>query len=198
MIVMAVNSAGMARVFIDTAGTFITTGKAGLQYGVGGGVGVSIYRNLSVLYHGQYTLGSKQLGSSYLVTDFSYSHMTHLVGIEYLFPIDQVRLGWKSAIKVGYASTSIDVENKYLTAFYYNGLRAPITGIEKRKDAGIALGLWTGVVWNATQVLSPFLDVGFHAAMFSNKLQNYPLYGASLIVGVRFNITKAKRIDDDL
>ncbi len=204
---MTVNAMATA-VNIDGFGSYLGAGNAKYQFGGGGAISVSIGYNLNVIYRGMYSMAEKNSDMGYFVMKKAYNHMMQLAGVEYVFPIDAARLGWRSSIQVGYSSTQLDtksisVSDKRTMLLYIDPNMRPayatMMSVSKTslKDNGFSLAFWTGLQWQAKQWLAPFFDIGFHKSFYSNSLKSYEIHGLSVMFGIRFTLGHSRNIKSD-
>jgi hypothetical protein len=184
-----ISTAAAANVFVDGYGAFVGTGDARWQYGGGGALGFTLSRDFNILYRGMYTLYSKDsefenVNFTPTFYEFSFSHMMHMVGLEYLYPIDQFRLEWRSSVMAGFSSTTME----------YKPVSSGLT--QTKEDMGLSIALWTGIQFNATQHISPFIDLGFHMSFYQSDLSNKHILGLHVMAGVRFYIGDNRGIDE--
>lgn len=170
----------MADIYVEGYGAYIGTKSAEWQYGGGGTLGFGLDENFGVLYRGMYTIYTATASSSNPQEE-SHSHMMHMAGLEYLLPLDMIRCEWRSSIMMGFSMTTLSY--------------APTSGVEEEKmDMGPALAFWTGIQFNATQHLSPFVDIGFHTSFYTQSLEEKQILGLHIMAGVRFYIGGNRRI----
>ncbi|MBN1533903.1 MAG: hypothetical protein JXA20_14635 [Spirochaetes bacterium] len=183
------STAATANVFVDGYGALVGAGSARWQYGGGGALGFTLTRDFNILYRGMYSLYSKDRdfeNVNYNPTyyELNFDHMMHLVGLEYMFPIDRFRLQWRSSVMAGFSMTTMEYE--------------PVSGglTQTKEDTGLSIALWTGIQFNATQHISPFIDLGMHMSFYQSELSDKSIVGLHVMVGVRFYIGDNRRIDD--
>ncbi len=204
---MAVNAMATS-VNIDGYGTYLGAGNAKYQFGGGGAISVSVANNINVIYRGMYSTAEKNSNMGYFVMKKGYNHMMQLAGVEYIFPIDVARLGWRSSVQVGYSSTQLDTssisvsDNRMMILNVDPTMRPMLLtmmGLKKTslKDNGFSLAFWTGLQWQAKQWLAPFFDIGFHKSFYSNSLKTYEIHGLSILFGIRFTLGHSRNIKSD-
>ncbi len=186
-LIVIFSSAAMANVFIDGYGAFVGTNDARYQYGGGGAAGFTLTGNFNILYRGMYTIYAKDsefeiVNNTGGYWEFSFYHMTHLVGMEYLFPIDAYRLELRGSVLVGFSKTSLE----------YTPLLQGIS--QSASDMGFAFAVSAGIQFNATQHISPFFDFGIHKSFYSSELSDRNIWGIQMALGVRFYIVNSRSI----
>jgi hypothetical protein len=177
-------------IYIDGYGAMVGNNDAESQYGGGFLLGYNVTGELSFVYRNYFTSTSKKLEGEF--KDYSYD--AHLVGVEYLKSFG--RLGWRSQALVGY--TSVDFPYVYNTGVYDN-----------YSESGLGLFVETGLQYDLTQHISPFVTVGYHYDMYSKE---YPTWNTATLseednsvkinglvfnIGVRFVIGENRSIDSD-
>lgn len=197
LIPIAATAMAAAQVFVDGAGTFIGTSSSGLQLGGAAGIGTRLAPGLSMRYLGQYTTASDTKQDFIRSARYTYINQSHLVGLEYIYVIDAIRLGVKASLMAGYGSGQADVENRVLTLLFFAG-KIPSKGKQRLSDEGVSVALTAGVLWYANQVLAPFAEVGYFRTMYNKTLLGYPTSGVAVYAGVRLYVNGARRLDEDI
>jgi len=177
--------------YIDAYGAFTTNKDAKIQYGGGGALGYNVTGDFNVIYKMFYTIGVKNPNTNY---EYSLNTLSNLVGLEYVFPIG--RLGWKSSLMAGISSLTIKAESDNPNPIVQNW------DDNSKSGMGIAGYVTTGIVFNATQHVSPFLDLGFHYDYHTENFyytadEGFSVFGFSVLLGVRVTIGNNRSIDAD-
>jgi len=174
------SSVSYASVFMDLNGAYVMTGDAETQYGGGGAFGFSIAPDLSLLAKGTYSTVTKNLGDP---DEMEYKHWTSLFGFEYtpIIPfLERYRLSWKSMFLAGLSSTEVsDTLNN-----------------EDYSDTGFAMAIMTGIKYDATQNISPFINIGYHYSMYWKDMEDASINGFQAEIGVRFYFTGSRSYSD--
>jgi len=180
MIFCVSSTTAMAKVYVDLNGAYINTGDAETQIGFGGGLAFSLSREFNLIYRGMKSSATKDANDW---NEKNYDHMMQMLGLEYCMPISTTRFSWKTSLLAGYSSTSLQKEESFWIYDY--------------SDDGFAVAAWTGITFNATQWLSPFIDVGYHYSYYTGELQDDSISGLMVMAGVRICVWgPTKRIDD--
>ncbi len=179
-------------IYIDAYGAMVGNNDAKSQYGGGVLLGYNVTGGLSFVYRNYFTTASEKLEGKF--RDYSYD--AHLLGAEYLKSFG--RFGWRSQALVGY--TSVDIPYVYHTV-------VPLE-IRNYDDSGFGVFVETGLQYNLTQHISPFVTGGYHYDMYSKEYQTTADYvnfkdnsvkvnGLVFNFGVRFVIGENRSIDGD-
>ena len=112
-----------------------------------------------------------------------------MIGVEYVYPIPKAYMGWKSSVMVGISQLSISDKVVRRDLYGYiitDSLGYPSYRSRQREETGVTVGIWTGVKFDVSQHVSPFIDIGYHYSFFSGELKNELIHGVHLMFGVRF------------
>ncbi len=166
----------LSNLYGDFMGVYQDTGDAETQYGFGGLLGLDFSRDISFVAKSLFTEKSKKVDEN--ITN-RYIHNMFIGGLGYGYRIPAYRLVWRSSMLLGYSSTEIEVEG-------YN-----------QNDDGFCFEIATGIQWNATQHISPFIDVGYHQSYYVNELKDASIRGFQTMLGIRIHVFRVKTVDED-
>jgi hypothetical protein len=198
VLTVLMTAATYATVHFETNGSYITTVDATNQFGAAGGLGLSIHKNINFIYRGSYTMNEVVSNDQFgMKPSMNYSHMFHVIGIEYILPIEAIRIGWRTSANIGYSITHSEDIDLLKTIFFTRLVGLPLFKKNSLNDIGPAIAFWTGIEFNAKQFLAPFVDIGFHKSLYSGKMLYKNISGMSILFGVRFYLTGIKNLDDD-
>ncbi|HOO72899.1 MAG TPA: hypothetical protein PK926_14175 [Spirochaetota bacterium] len=181
--VLMISVSAMANVYLDVYGTFLTSGDAEYQYGAGGALGVDFVPDISFIYRGMYAFSTFD-GDT--LKEKKYGYMLQMLGVEYNYPVPKAYMGWKSSVMIGISELSIEEKKGSLDP-------ANPTDSRTRKEMGFTVGIWTGVKFDVSQHVAPFIDLGYHYSFFSGSLEDELIHGVHLMFGVRFTLWKKSR-----
>ncbi len=170
-----------AAFFIDGLGAYVNAGDLENQTGGGLGVGFDINPNLNFLFRTVYTTATKDKNT---VSEATYDHVSALAGVEYdprFQALGNYRLRWKTSILVGMSNSEVDVK----------------AATETVSDMGLACAFWTGLQYDLTQVISPFIDLGYHTSFYNDKLKDASVRGYQIAAGIRFYINGSRDYTGD-
>lgn len=169
-----------AAFFIDGLGAYVNAGDLENQTGGGIGLGFDINPNLNFLFRTVYTTVTKDRNTT---NEATYDHVSALAGVEYVPRIQALsdyRLSWKTSILAGMSNSEVDVK-----------------AADSASDMGFACALWTGLQYDLTQIISPFIDLGYHTSFYSDKLKDASVKGYQIAVGIRFYINGSRDYTGD-
>ncbi len=164
-----------ATFFIDGLGTYVNAGDMENQLGGGLGFGIDINRNLNFLFRAANTSTIKNQDK---IDEVEFRHTTYMGGIEVipeLPALQKYRLSWKTSILAGVSSSKAELKNSYYG--------------KDADEAGFACSFWTGIQYDLTQVVSPFIDLGYHSSFYTDKLKDESIQGYQIAIGIRFYLT---------
>ncbi len=169
----------MSNVYTDLMGVYNNTGDAETQYGYGFLLGIDIAKDFSFIAKGIMTEISENVNDP---DESNYSHDMFMGGMGYGYTIPAYRLVWRSSLLIGYSSTDIEERVSYVKS--------------SANDSGICFEITTGIQWNATQHVAPFLDIGYHKSYYTSKLQDASIGGFQAMLGFRFYLFDVMSIDE--
>lgn len=161
-----------AVIFVDGFGAYINAGDMENQLGGGLGFGFDISRNLNLLFRAADTTVTKDKNK---LNEVTFEHTTILGGVEFVPVIpalNNYRVDWKTSLLAGISDSNADFEN-----------------FGSESEMGFACSLWTGLQFNLTQVVSPFIDLGYHYSFYNDKMKNASIRGYQIAFGIRFYLT---------
>ena len=165
-----------ANFLFDVSGMYNDVGDAKTQYGLGMSAGYNIHRDIILsfkFYMSEVTENANEANET------KYSYDSWGLGIEYGMPINQVRSTWRNSLVISMSST-----------------RAEEYGYDSSDD-GVSFLLTTGIQFNATQHIAPFVDIGYHYSYHTGNLEDENISGVRINVGIRFAWFDTKNIDSD-
>jgi hypothetical protein len=170
----------LANIYADFIGVYNDTGDAEAQYGFGFLAGVGISKDVSFIARGVMTSLSENVNDP---DEAKYSHKMYMGGVEYGYSIPAYRLVWRSSLLLGYSMTDVEERVNYVKS--------------KTDDSGVCFEITTGIQWNATQHVAPFIDIGYHQSYYTGNLQDASIGGFQAMLGIRLYIFNVKSIDED-
>jgi len=175
LLVMGFSSASFANFYVDLMGAMVNADDLENQTGLGIGLGYGLNDELDLYFRSTYTEATENAN---LINEISYEHITAMAGIAFTprFPVlERFRLNWKNTFLVGYTMSEV------------------ISDFGDGSDSGLALAFWTGLKYDATQMISPFFDVGYHRSFYQNKMKDISVKGLQFAIGARFYFGNTKK-----
>jgi len=166
-----------AAIFVDAFGANVDAGDMENQIGFGLGLGFDINSDLNFIFRTAMTSVTEDKDKT---TETDYEHFTALAGIEYVPHIPSLRnlrMSWKNSFLVGMSNSEASMEQ------VQDG---------DVSDMGVACSFWTGLQFDMTQVISPFIDLGYHSSFYQNKLEDASIRGYQVAFGIRFYLTGSR------
>ena len=168
--------------FVDGFGANVDAGDLETQYGFGGGLGFSITSDLNFLFRSTWTSLTENKDK---IDETDYEHFTAFGGVEYTPKIpllSKYRLNWRNSILAGFSNSEVSIKN-----------------VEDGEvsDSGFACCFWTGIQYDLTQIVSPFLDLGYHSSFYINDFDDDSVRGYQIALGIRFYLTGSRDYTSD-
>lgn len=177
LILAGTASQSFASFYVDLMGAMVNAGDLENQSGVGLGLGYVLNDNIDLYFRSTYTLATK---NSNQPNEVNYDHITAMAGATFVptLPfLERFRLNWKNTLLLGYTMSEVDEE---------------FTG-NQIDDQGFGLAFWTGLQFDATQMISPFIEVGYHKSFYGSKMDDFSVHGFQYALGVRFYFGNTKK-----
>lgn len=184
ILISASNS--FAVIFVDGFGAYVNAGDMENQLGFGGGLGFDINSDINFIFRTAVSSVTENKGET---DETDYEHFTALAGIEYVPQIQalrELRLSWKNSILAGMSNSEASLENGSTTS----------TDSDV-SDTGFACCFWTGLQFDLTQIISPFIDLGYHYSYYTNDFDDASINGYQVAFGIRFYLTGSRDYTGD-
>ena len=159
--------------FIDGQGYYASTGDFDPVSGFGGGIGFSLTDDVNFLVKCGTESNTENKNT---VNELTYDYNFFTGGLEYIPSIDilnRYRLYWKSSLNLGWAEFSSEM---------------PEVNDSDKSEVGFHVSFWTGLQFNFTQYIAPFIDLGYHKTFFTTSGSDLSITGWQAALGVRFYI----------
>lgn len=173
LIIFSGITSSFAVFFVDGQGFYAATGDYEPVSGFGIGIGLSLTDDINFLIKG---ITGSNTENKDKTDELSYDYNIVTGGIEYIPPIDilnRYRLYWKNSLNLGWAEFKSEM---------------PEVNDSDKSDMGFHLSFWTGLQFNFTQYIAPFIDLGYHKTFFSVSNSDLSISGWQAAFGVRFYI----------
>lgn len=161
---------------------YLGAGDAETQYGVGGALGINVHPDFLLKFKTSVSFYEKDTDTD---AEVNSEHHIYSLGVEYLFPLKAYRIVIRPSIMVGMSSTRMEYPNPLIIGDRYD-----------KGDMGPSFAFYTGVDFHATQILSPFVEIGYHKSMYKQDFLDYDISGALVNLGVRFAFTGNRDINE--
>jgi len=177
LMVVGFSSASFANFYVDLMGAMVNTDDLENQTGLGLGLGYGLNDEIDLYFRSTYTEATDDPNTP---LEINYEHMTFMAGIAYtpIIPVlNRFRISWKNTFLAGYSMSDVDLKDFG----------------ESVSDSGLALAFWTGLKYDATQMIAPFFDIGYHKSFYQNKMEDISVQGFQFAFGIRFYLTNTKK-----
>lgn len=156
-----------ANIYVDGFGAYTQTGDLKNQLGPGLDLAVDVNRNFNIFYRGGYNFKTVNPNKP---DEVKYEYVINLLGVQYMYGIKDLPAYWTVSGAMGMSMANV---------------REKSTG-KDMGDKGYCIALWTGVLYHATQKISPFLEVGYHKSFFEGDFKKYSIGGFQVLLGIRY------------
>lgn len=157
--------------FIDGQGNSMATSELDPVSGWAVGIGFGITDDVNFLLRAS---ASEAIEDKGLAGELKYEYSYAAVGIEYIPPIqilEKYRIYWKNAVNIGTSMFEVSFAN----------------GEDDGVGPGVYTSFHTGLQYNFTQVIAPYIDLGYHKS-FYDSTKDISIKGYQVALGVRFYI----------
>lgn len=179
MLLFSLQTVVSANMYVDAFGAYTMAGDLDNQIGGGGSIATDVHQNVIVFCKGVY---NSIIKNSNKPDEEQYSYKMALFGFQYLQQLAESPVYWTNALGVGLGQGSADVSENFVST--------------TTSDRGICFAYWTGLLLEATQYISPYIEVGYHKTMFYSDYENYNVSGFQCMVGVRITLFGKNRSID--
>jgi hypothetical protein len=164
-------TSSFAAFFIDGQGNYIATGELDPVTGWAAGIGFGLTDDVNFLVRASI---SETTENKDLATEMNYEYAYAAAGIEYIPPIpifEKYRVYWKNAVNIG--ASMFEVSSK--------------DGEDDGVGPGVYTSFHTGLQYNFTQIIAPYIDLGYHKSFYDSS-KDVSIKGYQVALGVRFYI----------
>jgi hypothetical protein len=164
-------TSSFAAFFIDGQGNYIATGELDPVTGWAAGIGFGLTDDVNFLVRASI---SETTENKDLATEMNYVYAYAAAGIEYIPPIpifEKYRVYWKNAVNIG--ASMFEVSSK--------------DGEDDGVGPGVYTSFHTGLQYNFTQIIAPYIDLGYHKSFYDSS-KDVSIKGYQVALGVRFYI----------
>jgi hypothetical protein len=161
-------------------GAKVDTDDLESQTGFGLGLGYGLNETIDLYFRSTITESTENTN---LATEINYEHTTVMAGVVFtpVLPVlERFRLSWKNTFLVGYSMSDVE----------FNETNNEVD------DSGIAASFWTGLQFDATQMISPFFEMGYHKSFYENKMEDISVKGFQFALGARFFLANTKKYSE--
>jgi len=184
-----------AKIYIDLLGATTQTGDLKTQYGGGSTFACNLTNNSVFFLKGIYnfTVITHPADASQINDQKDdYSFIMIMPGIEYHYQVSTLPIFLKSSLGIGIGKGEFEPYEIMDPTSTTN--IAP----QNFSDNGLCIAGWVGLLYNATQRISPFLEIGYHYSVFMDDFKDADIHGIQVLFGVRFTVYgKNKEISSD-
>lgn len=157
-----------AKMHFEASLNYTDAGDLKKQNGFGAGLGFDLMPDLIIYLKTKYGIASEKNG------DEKYTHLMSFGVVEKNFRIQNYPIYWFVSVGLGYTKSNVNIEND-------------ATQDIDQSDNGIGYGFWVGGRYHLTQRVSPFIDLGYHKAIYANDFEDADVSGYQLNFGVTFS-----------
>ena len=177
LILIGTVSQSFASFYIDIMGAMVNADDLENQTGFGIGLGYGLNDEIDLYFRSMRTEATENAN---LFNEIKYEHVTAAAGVVFapVLPVlERFRISWRNTFLVGYSMSDVYSEE------FDNDT----------SDQGLSASLWTGIQFDATQMISPFFEMGYHKSFYENKMEDLSVQGLQFALGVRFYLTNTKK-----
>lgn len=162
----------MANLYVDGLLMINNAGNAKTQSGVGLKIATSIRNDINIFFRQTYSYTTEDPNT---IDEIEYMQIQGLLGGEYVYCIKQYPVAITLSAAAGVSHTEVKVKND-------------IPGIKDLGETGAGYGFWLGGQWMLTQLITPFIEIGYSKSMYTTDFKNASICGLQFLGGIRFTI----------
>jgi hypothetical protein len=188
---LSISSIIMANTYIDGYATSIDVGDLETHTGFGCGFIFDLRDNFAIITRGNYSFYTKD---EIKPTKQKFTHISGGIGLEYGYPfpiLTKYQIKWRSSLLLGSSMSEAGETEVDPTG---TGVYLPVDGV---KDFGFAICFYTGLRYDFTQHISPFLDLGYHYSFYENEMAKVSVAGYQIILGFRFALSSNRDLGSE-
>ena len=171
IMLISVPSIASANIYIDALGAYTMAGDLDNQIGGGGCVATDIHPNVNIFFKDVYSTIRINANKP---DEEQYTFNMAMIGFQHLLQIAESPVYWTNSVGIGSGKGSSEVSVNYVST--------------SSSDNGICFAYWTGILIEATQYISPYIEVGYHKTLFYSDFEDTNVSGFQFLVGVRFTL----------
>lgn len=172
----------MANLYVDGLLIVNNAGDAKTQSGFGLKLAGSIRDDLNIFFRSTYSSTTEDPN---MINETEYMQIQGFLGGEYIYYIQQYPVAITLSAAAGISHTEVSPKDDY-------------SGIKDLSERGIGYGLWLGGQWMLTQLVSPFIEIGYAKSMYTTDFKNASIGGFQFLAGIRFAVWgKNKSLSED-
>ncbi len=183
LLFLSIAGSASARISIDAAGAYTGAGDAENQMGGATGVVVNMSEEFAAFLRTGYTTATKNSNDP---RETVYGFVPTIIGIEYRQPVMNMPLYWTLSGGAGLSYIYVNRPKHY-------GSYIDFSESETLRDYGIGVAAWAGMLYDATQRISLFVQAGYHYSYFQGDFSDYDVQGVQVLAGVRLNVIGRNR-----
>ncbi len=164
-----ISSTAYANIYADFNGAYTQAGDLRNQPGIGLTLAFSIHPNFNFFARTIYGTVTKDPNT---VDEIEYSYMLMTGGIQSVMRIRETPFFWTVSLGLGAADGEAEQN--------YTGMHA--------QENGFAVALWAGLLAQATQRISAYVEAGYHYPFYSEDLEDASVKGFQVTMGVRITL----------
>lgn len=168
IIIISMPNIVSANVYIDAIGAYTMAGDLDNQIGGGGSIATDVHPNVNLFAKYLYNTVRINVNEP---DEEEYTYTMAIFGFQHLLQIAESPAYWTNSLGIGAGRGSAETSVNYVST--------------SSRDSGICFVYWTGILVEATQYISPYIEIGYHKALFYSDFENTNVSGFQFLVGVR-------------
>ncbi len=183
LLFLSIAGSASARVAIEAAGAYTGAGDAENQLGGSAGIVLDMSDSFAAFLRTGYTTATEYSNDP---RETVYGFVPTVLGVEYRQAVMNMPLYWTVAGGAGISYIYVNRPKHY-------GSYIDFSESETLRDYGIGVAAWAGMLYDATQRISLFVQAGYHYSYFQGDFSDYDVQGFQVLAGVRLNVIGLNR-----
>ncbi len=169
LLLFQVPAFSLSNIYLDLNGAYTNAGDLETLPGIGLTLAYAMHENINIFYRNIFSTTTKDPNTP---EETEYGYNMFLAGFQYRYRISESPAFWTINAAAGWTQAKYSISQ---------------TGNDESDD-GIALAVTTGILFEATQNISAYLEVGYHFASYTGAFSEADVKGIQFLFGIRFTV----------
>lgn len=169
ILLLQVPAFSLSNIYLDLNGAYTDAGDLETLPGFGLTLAYAIHENVNIFYRNIFSATTKDPNKP---EETEYRYNMYLAGFQYRYRISESPAFWIINAAAGWTQAEYSIKQ---------------TDIEESDD-GIAFAISTGILVEATQNVSVYLEAGYHYASYTGAFSEADVKGFQFLLGIRFTV----------
>ncbi len=169
LLLFQVPAFSLSNIYLDLNGAYTNAGDLETLPGIGLTLAYALHENVNIFNRNIFSATTKDPNTP---EETEYSYYMYLAGFQYRYRISESAAFWTISGAAGWTQAKYSIAQ---------------TGNDESDD-GITLAMTTGLLFEATQNVSAYIEVGYHYASYTGSFSEADVKGFQFLFGIRFTV----------